>query len=160
MSGNKRQLGWIVGCLFLIMVSGLRVKAAESTVTGILQQVTREVEVKETADEQSATVGNLPEGTAVVAGEAEGSFCKITYQEIVGYVPSDALQAYHAEQMESLNKEFESIEDENARIVDEHELKEKDKHTSVLWGIAISFLVAGIFGTGIVSAVKRNKEQE
>lgn len=160
MSGKKGQVGWIAGFLFLIMISGLRIKAAESMTVSILQQVTREVDVKEEADEQSVTVGNLPEGTAVIVGDTEGSFCKITYQEIVGYIPNDALQVYHSEQVENLDREFATVEEESVRIIDEHELEEKDKHTSVLWGIVISFLVIGIFGTGIISALKRNREQE
>lgn len=61
---------------------------------------------------------------------------------------------------EELDQEFEEVQEEMLRVIDEHELEQKSKQTSRIWGIIIGALVIAIFAVGVVSALKKDKEEE
>lgn len=61
---------------------------------------------------------------------------------------------------EELDQEFEEVQEEMLRVIDEHEMEQKSKRTATLWGTIIAVLVIAIFAVGIVSALKKDKEEE
>ena len=61
---------------------------------------------------------------------------------------------------EELDQEFEEVEEEMLRVIDEHELVQKSKQTSRIWGVVIGALVIAIFAVGVVSALKKDKGGE
>ncbi len=77
-----------------------------------------------------------------------------------GYMESEALELYMAEGDEELEQEFEEVQEETVRTVEESELIQKSKRTSMIWGIVIAVLVAAIFVVGILSAIKKEKAGE
>lgn len=156
-----RKINYLIIGLMIFIVIGLRVKAEETddSVMGTLQQIIADTEVKEAADEKSAAVGVLQAGTAVIIMDMEGSWCKVLYQDIEGYIPTDILENYEAGEVNRLNEEFQSIEDDEQRIDNEIELTQKSRQDFPIWRIVIAVLIIGIFGASIGSALKKSKDQ-
>ncbi len=158
-----RKSAWCV-MMGLVLVMGMRVpvQAAETDNSGAmtLQQTTKDAEMKEAPDNSAETLSDLEKGTAVVVyGEPQDSWSQVEYQGVKGYVESNVLEAYSAiDDVEELDQEFEAVEEETIRIIDEHELIQKSKRTSIIWGVIIAVLILGIFAVGIVSALKKDKE--
>ncbi len=158
-----RKSAWCV-MMGLVLVMGMRVpvQAAEADNSGAmtLQQTTKDAEMKEAPDSSAETLSDLEKGTAVIVyGEPQDSWSQVEYQGVKGYVESNALEAYSAiDDVEELDQEFEAVEEETIRIIDEHELIQKSKRTSIIWGVIIAVLILGIFAVGIVSALKKDKE--
>lgn len=217
MKSVKKKVWYaMAGILFFL---GLGVPAQATEVTMTLQQTTRDVEVKESPNQNSNTVSDLPAGTGVIVyGEPQNSWSQIEYAGVSGYIESNALRAYpvdgSAEELEQeleeiqedtlqvtdeqepeeetkqeseqvpaiaegndsesnasdiyiadssteeLDQEFEEVQEEMLRVIDEHELVQKSKRTSILWGIIIAVLVVAIFAVGVVSAIKKDNEEE
>lgn len=61
---------------------------------------------------------------------------------------------------EELDQEFEEVQEDMLRTIEEYEMEQKSKRTATLWGIIIAVLVIAIFAVGIVSALKKDKEEE
>lgn len=61
---------------------------------------------------------------------------------------------------EELEQEFEEVQEETLRMIEEYEMVQKSKRTSMIWGIVIAVLVVAIFAVGVVSAIKKDKEEE
>ncbi len=158
-----RKSAWCV-MMGLVLVMGMRVpvQAAEADNSGAmtLQQTTKDAEIKEAPDSSAEKLSDLEKGTAVIVyGEPQDSWSQVEYQGVKGYVESNALEAYSAiDDVEELDQEFEAVEEETIRIIDEHELIQKSKRTSIIWGVIIAVLILGIFAVGIVSALKKDKE--
>lgn len=133
----------------------------EKFVEGTLQQTVKAAEIKEKPEEGSDTLASLEKGTAVVVyGEPEDSFCRVEYRGIEGYIESGALEQYQADIAENLEQEFQSVEEDTLRTIDEYELLQKEKKTSRIWGAVIAVMVIAIFVVGIISALKQNREKE
>lgn len=133
----------------------------EENVMGTLQQTVKAAEIKETPDEDSDTLASLPKGTAVIVyGEPQDSWCRIECRGVEGYIESDALEQYQAESTENLGQEFQAVEEETLRTIDEYELLQEEKRTSRIWGTVIVVLVIAIFIVGILSALRQNREKE
>lgn len=133
----------------------------EGSAEGTLQQTVKAAEIKEEPDEDSDTLALLEKGTAVIVyGEPENSFSRVEYQGTLGYIESDALEQYQAEIFDDLEQEFQNIEEETLRTVDEYELLQKERRTSRIWGSVIGIIVIAIFIVGIISALKQNREKE
>ena len=62
--------------------------------------------------------------------------------------------------VEELEEEFDDVQEETVRTVEETELIQKSKRTSMIWGIVIAVLVGAIFVVGIISAIKKDKDKE
>ena len=154
----KKISYFIVG---LFIAAGLRVNAAEmdDSIMGTLQQIIADTEVKEEADEESATVGTLQAGTAVIIMDMEDLWYKVLYQNIEGYIPGNVLQNYEAGDESSLNEEFQSVADDEQRLVDENELIQNNKQNFLIWRIVIAVLIIGIFGASIGSVNKKRKDE-
>ncbi len=164
MSGISRNIRYVMGCLLLLFAMGCRAEAAEAgnadAGAATLQQTTQYAELKEAPDAKSSTLEKLDEGTAVIVEETEDAWSRVRYKEKEGYLPNGALDSYDVGPVEELNREFQEVGENNVRIVDEYELVQQEKHTSMIWGAVIAVLVAGIFAAGIVSALRKNKEGE
>ena len=142
-------------------------KEAEKSDEGILQQTVKAAEIKEEPDKDSKTLASLEKGTAVIVyGEPEDSFCRVESRGIEGYMESSVLELYQAEgegleaeQVQNLEQEFQSVEEDTLRTVDEYELLQKEKKASRIWGAVIAVMVVVIFVVGVVSALKQSREK-
>lgn len=164
MLAKSRALGYTVLCMMMLLMIGLHVMAEENNaVLGTLQVLPTDAEVKESPDMDSATVGTLSAGTAVIVESREGEWTKVLYQDIEGYISDaevDSFESYIAEDSESLEQEMLSVAAEEQRITEEYELILKQRRTSLIWGIVIAILIIGIFGVGVVTAIKNSKNEE
>lgn len=169
---TKKRVHAVLGLLAaaVILMPVFSVKASEKDgagseteeiITGTLQQTVKEVEIREEPDEDSDTLASLQKGTAVIVyGEPQDSWCRIEYRGVEGYIESDALEQYQVEENESLEQEFQAVEDETLRTVDEYELLQKEKRISRIWGTVIVVLVIAIFVVGVLSVLRQNREKE
>lgn len=150
--------------LLLFIGMGVSVQASEidSSAAMTLQQTMKDTEIKEEPESGAETLSELEKGTAVIVyGEPQDSWSQVEYQGVKGYVESNVLESYSAiEDADELDEEFEAVEEETRRIIDEHELAQKSRKKAVFWGIVIAILVVGIFAVGIISALKKDKEGE
>lgn len=147
-----------VGLLFLL---GMPVQAAETGGTMTLQQTVKDAEIKESPEDDAETLREIEEGTGVIVyGEPQDSWSQVEYDGVSGYMKSSALEHYMTDDDEELGQEFEEVQEETVRVVEETELMQKSKRTSVIWGAVIAVLVAAIFVVGIVAAIKRDKEEQ
>ena len=172
MTGHGKHVKWTVlaGILLLILLQAFPVRAAEQekqdgsvgeTVTGTLQQTIKAAEIKEEPDVDSDTLTRLKKGTAVIVyGEPQDSWSKVEYQGTPGYMESSRLEMYSVEATEEQGQEFQIVEEEMIRTVDEYELIQKEKRNSRIWGTVIVILVMAIFVVGIVSALRQYQEGE
>ena len=109
--------------LVLFFAMGTEVRAAEKIPENSLWQISQDVEVKEQAAESAGAVGNLKKGTPVIViEEEEGNWCKIQYQEILGYIQKEYLERYGAVPNEELEQEFMKIQEESIWFEDVDEL--------------------------------------
>lgn len=147
------------GLLFLL---GMPVQAAETGGTMTLQQTVKDAEIKEAPGDDAETLREIEEGTGVIVyGEPQDSWSQVEYDGVSGYMKSNALEAYMADsEGEELEQEFEEVQEETVRTVEESELIQKSKRKSAIWGGVIAILVAAIFVVGVVSAIKKDKEGE
>lgn len=151
----------MLGMLLLIgMGASVQASETDNTAAMTLQQTTKDTEIKEEPDSGAETLSELEKGTAVIVyGESQDSWSQVEYQGVKGYVESNVLGSYSAiDDVEELDQEFETVEEETIRIIDEHELIQKSKKNSIIWGVIIGVLVLGIFAVGIISALKKDKE--
>ena len=155
---------YLVTCLFVLLTVAVPVRAAEAdgAATMTLQQTVKDIQIKAEPEQNSDTLAKLQKGTAVIVyGEPQNSWSHIDYDGINGYIESSALEAYsEGESMEGLDEEFDTVENETERTVDEHELRQKSKRTSLIWGTVIVSLVIAIFVVGVVSVLKKDKTGE
>lgn len=145
--------------LFFLLGMRMPVQAAEIQGAMTLQQTVKDAEIKESPEDDTETLREIEEGTGVIVyGEPQDSWSQVEYDGVKGYMKSNALEAYMADSDgEELEQEFEEVQEETARTVEESELIQKSKRTSMIWGIVIAVLVAAIFVVGIVSAIKKDK---
>lgn len=152
-------------CLFAIAVfailgRALPAKAAEAeSVEGVLQQITKDAELMQAPDENSDVLEKLEAGTAlIVYGEPEGSWSRVEYKGVKGYIKSDVLEKYSTGQDEELDQEFSRVDEEISRTADEYEFEENEKRSSNVWMVIIGVLVVAILVLGVISALKKEKE--
>ena len=150
-----------VGLLFLLGMK-MPVQATETEGVMTLQKTVKDAEIKESPDDGAETLREIEEGTGVIVyGEPQDSWSKVEYDGVSGYMKSNALEAYMADsEGEELEQEFEEVQEETVRTVEESELIQKSKRKSAIWGGVIAILVAAIFAVGVVSAIKKDKEEE
>lgn len=146
--------------LLLFLGLHMPVQATETEGVMTLQQTVRDTEIKESPDDDAETLGEIEEGTGVIVfGEPQDSWSKVEYDGVSGYMESSALEYYMADdEEEALEQEFETVQEETVRTVEESELIQKSRKTSVIWGGIIAVLVAAIFVVGVVSAIKKDKD--
>lgn len=159
---HKKGRIFLLICLLVFLTVEMQVKAGEmdSTVIGTLQQLTENTDLKELPDAASNTLEQLKEGEAVILESSDEKWSKVIYQGTEGYVVNTALGIYSSVETEELEQEFQEVNEENIRTAEEYELKEESRHSTAIWGIVITLLVAAVFGAGIITALKKNKEEE
>ena len=147
--------------LLLLLRLHMPVQATEAEGVMTLQKTVKDTEIKESPEDSAETLREIEEGTGVIVyGEPQDSWSRVEYDGVSGYMESEALELYMAEGDEELEQEFEEVQEETVRTVEESELIQKSKRTSMIWGIVIAVLVAAIFVVGILSAIKKEKAGE
>ncbi len=120
-----------------------------------------DVTVREEPDRKSKTAGKLEAGTPVVVSEDEkDGWCKVRNQTVEGYVQTSDLQIVNAANAEALKQEFGVNEEFDSMVLEEYDYRQRQRRTSIIWGVIIGVLVAAIFAVGIVSAIHSNKEEQ
>ncbi len=159
---RKSILKSILLSLFVMLTIGMPVKASDSNMTMTLQQTVKDADIKETPDKSAETLKSVEKGTGVIVyGEPQDSWSQVEYDGAKGYMESGALEAYMTEEdVEELETEFDTVQEDTVRTVEESEMLQKSKRTSFIWGTVIAVLVGAIFVVGIVSAIKKDKDKE
>lgn len=155
-----KGLGFAAAALCMIGTAGAQVHAADGNMVGILYEVTADTEIKEEAAADSAVIGRLQAGTAVIVESDDGTWSRVLYQGLEGYVESDMLEVYAEEELANLEQEMGDVAAEEQRLIEEAELAAKQKRTSLIWGIVGAVLVLAIFGVGVVSTFRNTKKEE
>lgn len=157
-----RSVCLTVAGLLLLLGMWMPVQASETESIMTLQKTVKDTEIKEAPEDSAETLKEIEEGTGVIVyGEPQDSWSKVEYDGVSGYMESGALENYMVEGgEEALEQEFEEVQEETVRTIEESELIQKSKRTSMIWGIVIAVLVAAIFVVGIVSAIKKEKVEE
>lgn len=157
-----RSVCLTVAGVLLLLGMRMPIQAAETEGAMTLQKTVKDAEIKESPENSAETLKEIEEGTGVIVyGEPQDSWSKVEYDGVSGYMESGALENYMVEGgEEALEQEFEEVQEETVRTIEESELIQKSKRTSMIWGIVIAVLVAAIFVIGIVSAIKKEKVEE
>lgn len=126
---------------------------------GIVLEAKKRTEMKAAPEETAETLMTFQTGDLVFAtGEAEDGWYRVIYQGNEGYVEEDGLIALELD-IEGLDAEMAVNEAETKFVVEVVEKYRADARRSKIWGTVIIVLVVGIFGIGIFSAVRSNKNE-
>lgn len=156
----KKVIGKVLIGIAAVMLGCITVCGAEleSVQKNMVLETIEEVELREEPASTGAVVASLQAGIAVVVSEdANGDWCKVSYQEQEGYVPVTMLKALG--NVEELNSEFDKISQTIQLAFEEIMTREHEELQARIWGSIIVVLIVAIFGVGIASAVKKNKEE-
>lgn len=155
----------VVVCIGVSVSVPLPVKASETaqeTEISELNQVMTakdQLDVKETPDDNAATVMTFESGDAVfVAGETTDGWYKVSYQDKAGYVRKSELATFEMD-VEGIDKEMTEAAEEGKQVVEEVERYRTEARRTKIWGTVIVLLVVGIFATGIISTMKNEREE-
>ena len=150
-------------CLLQWMIVPVYAADIEFTECSKLMQATVKVDATEQPDINSAVITTFEQGAPMlVTGESQSGWYRITFQGKDGYVKMDAVEAavqVEGESLEELDRELDELEQTNKVIVEEVERMRAEKQRSSIWTVVIIALVAGIFGVGIYSTIKANREE-
>lgn len=153
-------LMWIAAACMLLYMP---VKAAQdseviSVEANVLLETTKAATIYEQPDENSAAVGSLETETPVFSAEkSTDEWCKVTYQGTTGYVKTENLKIYGGEE---LKKEIAQNAESDKLIIEEIEYEKAQNREKIIWISVIAVLVVVMFVVGIVSAVKKNKQEK
>ena len=142
---KKKTWIQIMMAVFIMLVgvlySSSNCYAAEKTEITVnsFYQLNENTQMRENASESAKEVQEL------VAGDK------------TGYVQINALTPIG--NVDTLNAEFNSIGNDYESIYEEMLELQRQKRNRMIWGSIIVVLVIAIFGVGIVSAVKKNREE-
>lgn len=156
----KKWLSKIVIGIAIMMLGCITVCAAEleNVQKNMVLETVEEVELREEPSSTGTVIAMLQAGIAVVVVEdASGDWCKVSYQEVEGYVSTAKLKTLGNQ--DDLNAEFEKISETVQLAFEEIMAREHEEMQARIWGSIIVVLIVAIFGVGIVSAVKKNKEE-
>ena len=155
-----KNLSMIIAMVIILLVP-MCTQASESIIAAnTLMELTDQADVYEQENGQGTVLTTLEAGTPVISVEdinmsGDGdSWCKISYQDITGYIQLKQLKKFVAE---DVAEEFDSIANTNKLVFEEKEFEDTQSSQKLIWGIVIAALVVAIFAVGIVSAVYKNK---
>lgn len=155
----KKRIGRVLLVMAVVLLSCMPVYAAEELKKNMVMETTEEVKLLEQADEEAKEIATLPAGVVVLLVEdSQNGWCKVSAQEKTGYLQTSQLKTLG--NADDLNAEFDKIGDTVRLIFDEIVVRENEQRQAKIWGIVIVVLIAAIFGVGIISAVKKNKDEE
>lgn len=130
---------------------------ADTSVAGTVLKTDTEMEVYQEASETSDVTAVLEEGTVVlVVDHIEDDWCRISVKEVTGYIKSGHLIPLNSS--EEMNLEFEQIGNNYHMLFNEVQQLEKQRLQTKIWGAVIAVLVVGIFAAGLISVIKKNRE--
>lgn len=156
----KKVISKVMLGIVIMMLGCITVYAAEleSIQKNMVLEMVETVELREEPAVTAKTITTLQAGTTVVVVEdANGDWCKVSYQEQEGYVPVAKLKTLGNK--EELNSEFGKISQTVQLAFEEIMVREHEEMRARIWGSIIVVLIVAIFGVGIASAVKKNKEE-
>lgn len=111
--------------------------------------------------EGAAPVVKLQAGThLLVVGEETNGWCEIYYQGKTAFVPAADMTAATSLDAEALDQEMQKIGEEDAAFIESLEMQRKAIARSKVWRIIIIVLIAAVFVTGLVSALRKPKIDE
>ena len=156
----KKVIGKVLIGIAVMMLGCITVCGAEleSVQKNMVLETVEEVELREEPSSTGVVITSLQAGTVVVVSEdASRDWCKVSYREQEGYVSIAKLKGLG--NMEELNSEFDKISQTIQLAFEEIMAREHEEMQARIWGSIIVVLIVAIFGVGIVSAVKKNKEE-
>lgn len=134
------------------------VMAAENITANMVMQISEDAVVYESADNTADVVVTLKSGTPVIIREdSQGEWCRISYQNIEGYVNTSKLQMIG--DVKQIASEFNVMGANMQLIFDSIVVIEQEKRQTRIWGVVIVVLVVAIFGVGIISSLQNNKKE-
>lgn len=152
----KKKLTFLLTMIVMILETSMICFAAELEPDS-LYQLTQDAQIYEQPDENSNVVAELPAGTGVICISSNDMWTEIKYQDIQGYVSTDNLKLYG--DVTALDQEFQEVQNENDLRYGRMEAYISQQKSEKIWGSVIVVLIIAIFAVGIVSTVKRNKNQ-
>jgi hypothetical protein len=153
---RKLKLIAVAVCLFVaFLMPCQKASAADDIAANMLIYIGTDTKVYESPDESASIVGELGEGTGVIAKEdPDNGWVKVKYQDIVGYVKIGTIAG---QDTADLNQEFEEISNDNRLIFEIMEYTKSQKLQNIIWGVIIGGLVVALFAVGIITGLNRNK---
>lgn len=162
---KKKKWISILAAVFIVLVgiayNSKNCYAAEKTeiVVNSFCQVNTDTQMRENSSESAKVIQELKTGdTVMVVSYTDGEWCTVSKGDKSGYVQIAALTPIG--NVDALNAEFDSIGNDYESIYEEVLELQKQKRNRTIWGSIIVILVLAIFGVGIASAVKKNKEEQ
>ena len=140
----------------LLLTSTLTIPALAAT--GTVDTEGGTLRVRDQSGTHGQVLATLEDGTRVeVLSTAENGWYQIFYQGKTAYVPSDVAVASTEVDQEALDQEMQKVEEEGAAFVESLETQRTAAQRSRIWQIVIIVLIAAVFITGVISAVKSSK---
>lgn len=161
----KKVLFSVAAVIMLILGNCQVSYAAEQETTAEIQNCqvmkAKEItEVKQEPDEGAPALMTYQKGDSVLTiGEEQDGWYQVMYQDITGYVPAGRVTSMDMD-VEKLDEEFAREAEEGKLVVENVEYYKDNSRRTIIWGTLIVLLVAGIFVTGIVSAVRKKGEEK
>lgn len=125
--------------------------------SGTIMKTEKKTAMKAEPEKTAETLMTFEKGSLVfVIEETADGWCRVRYQDVEGYVEKEGLSVQEID-IEGLDAEMAANEAETKFVIEVVEKYRADARRSKIWGTIIILLVAGIFGIGIVSAVRSNK---
>lgn len=155
----KKMISKVVMVIAIMMLGCMTVCGAEleSVQRNMVLETVEEIELRIEPETTAKVIATLQAGTVVVVAEdVNGDWCKVTCQEQEGYLPVAKLKTLG--NTEELNSEFDKISQTVQLAFEEIMTREHEEMQARIWGSIIVVLIIAIFGVGIASAVKKNKE--
>ncbi|MBE5878163.1 MAG: hypothetical protein E7290_14935 [Lachnospiraceae bacterium] len=152
----KKIIVTVFSMIIMLCLSVVTVKAAELGGAMSLLEATQAVKVYDAPN--GTEIGELAEGTAALTiGEEQDGWIQIMYQEVKGYVQMAQMQTFGDTQ--ALNNEYADTENFHKLVFEEMKVQKEQQTQEMLWGAIMIALVAGIFVTSILSALKKNEKE-
>lgn len=155
----RRWIGRILLTMAVFILGCIPVCAAEEIKKDMVMETIEEVKLLEKAEGNATVVATLPAGTTVLITEdSSNGWCRVSVKEQSGYLQTAQLKTIGNK--DELDTEFEKISNSMQLIFEEIVTMEKEIKQERIWGTVIVVLIIAIFGVGIVSALKKNKEEK
>lgn len=156
----KHRFGILSLLLITLLFLGRISYAAEETdiTANMVMQAAVDVTLYESADDTSGVVADFEAGTPLIIQEdVKDGWCKVSYKDTYGYIKAENLTMLADN--DEISAEFSKVENQMQLVFDNIVLMEQEKKRSRIWGAIIVVLVVAIFGVGILSSIKGNKDK-
>ncbi len=173
--GRKRNLAVLLAvAACVISLFPVRANASQTSpdpeVTEMNQIMTILVDcdARELPERGAEAVVSFSAGDSVwVTGQTEEGWYLVSYQDKQGYIPEDCITNLQIESdgteidltEAGLDEEMTAIEAENAMLIEEAQRQKDEEGRSLIWIVVIVVLVIGIFATGLISVLKKNRRK-